>query len=90
MVGMIRNRNTDLEDMDMDDDEEAEIKNDAALLTISAVLQQAQQTAVAAEKKKWGQRKRPKHYAGNSNHTLRRHALKRRKLESEGQSFISK
>lgn len=81
---------SDLEDMDMDDDEEAEIKNDAALLTFSAVLQQAQQTAVAAEKKKWGQRKRPKHYAGNSNRTLRRHALKWRKLESEGQSFISK
>jgi hypothetical protein len=81
---------SDLEDMDLDDDEEVEIKNDAALLTFSAVLQQAQQTAVAAEKKKWGQRKRPKHYAGNSNRTLRRRALKRRKLESEGQSFISK
>ena len=81
---------SDLEDMDMDDDEEVEIKNDAALLTFSAVLQQAQQTAVAAEKKKWGQRKRPKYYAGNSNCTLWRHALKQRKLESEGQSFISK
>ena len=80
---------SDLEDMDMDDDEEVEIKNDAALLTFSAVLQQAQQTAVAAEKKKC-QRKRPKYYARNSNCTLRRHALKWRKLESEGQSFISK
>ena len=30
---------SDLEDMDMDDDEEAKIKNDAALLTFSAVLQ---------------------------------------------------
>ena len=81
---------SDLEGMDLDDDEEVEIKNDAALLTFSAVLQEAQQTAVAAEKRKWGQRKRPKYYAGNSNRTLQRHALKRRKLESEGQSFISK
>ena len=61
---------SDLEGMDLDDDEEVEIKNDAALFTFSAVLQEAQQTAVAAEKRKWGQRKRPKCYAGNSNCTL--------------------
>ena len=42
---------SDLEDRDLDEDEEAEIKNDAALLTFSAVLQQAQDTAAAAERK---------------------------------------
>ncbi|KIM78559.1 hypothetical protein PILCRDRAFT_90531 [Piloderma croceum F 1598] len=74
---------SNLEGMDLDDDEEVKIKNDAALLTFSTVPQQAQQTAVAAEKKKWGQRKRPKCYAGNSNRTLQRCALKWRKLESD-------
>ena len=43
---------SDLEDTDMDDDEEVKIKNDAALLTFSAVLQQTQQTPVASKKKK--------------------------------------
>ena len=43
---------SDLEDTDMDDEEEVKIKNNAALLTFSAVLQQAQQTPVAAKKKK--------------------------------------
>jgi hypothetical protein len=36
--------------MDLDWDEEAEIKNDAALPTFSVALQQAQETAAAVEK----------------------------------------
>jgi hypothetical protein len=81
---------SDLEDRDLDEDEEAEIQNDAALLTFAAMLQQAQETAATAENKKYGGRKRPKRYAGNSSCTLRWHAMKRRKLASEGQCFISK
>jgi hypothetical protein len=42
---------SDREGMALDADEEVKTKNDAALLTFSAVLQQAQQTVVAAEKK---------------------------------------
>jgi len=81
---------SDLEDRDLGEDEEAEIQNDAALLTFAAMLQQAQETAATAENKKYGGRKRPKRYAGNSSCTLRWHAMKRRKLASEGQCFISK
>lgn len=81
---------SDLEDRDLDEDEEAEIQNDAALLTFAAVLQQAQETAAIAENKKYGGRKRAKRYTGNSSRTLRWHAMKWRKLASEGQCFISK
>ena len=80
---------SDLEDMELDDDEEADIINDAALLAFSSVLQRAQDIATAAENKKWGERKRPKRYAKNSTRTLRRHAQKRRKLATEGQRPIS-
>ena len=49
-----------LEDMELDDNEEADIINDAALLVFSSVLQHAQEIAKAAENKKWGEWKRPK------------------------------
>ena len=44
---------------------------------------------MAAKNEKWGERKRPKHYAKNLTHTLQQHAQKRRKLATEGQRPIS-
>jgi hypothetical protein len=42
---------SDLEDMELDDEEEADIKNDAALLAFSSVLRPAQEIATTAERK---------------------------------------
>lgn len=81
------------EDSDMENDEmddEAEIRDDAALLTFSNVLLEAQQIAVTEERRKWGETKRPRYYKGNSECTKHCHAAKRRKITSEGQPFISK
>jgi hypothetical protein len=80
---------SDFEEMSLNDDDEAEIRDDAALLTFSAVLQSAQEVAAAVEQKKNDKRKRLKQYTGNSSRTLRQHAMKRRKIASEGQKFIS-
>jgi hypothetical protein len=81
------------EDSDMKNDEmddEAEIRDDAALLTFSNVLLEAQQIAVTEEIRKRGETKRPRYYKGNLERTKRRHAAKQKKIASEGQPFISK
>ena len=67
---------SDIDDMELDEEEEADIKNDAALLGFSSVLQCAQEIATAAERRKWGERKRPKQYTKNAAWTLQRHAQK--------------
>ena len=54
--------------MDLNDNDEAEIWDDVALLTFSAVLQSMQEVAAAAKWKNFDERKRPKQYTGN--HTL--------------------
>jgi hypothetical protein len=79
---------SDLDERELDEDEEEEIRDNIALLTFSNFLQQAQQTAIKAERKKWGERKRPKRYTKNSARSLRHHAEKRQKLAREGQKFI--
>ncbi|KAI0245479.1 hypothetical protein BJV78DRAFT_1158597 [Lactifluus subvellereus] len=55
---------------DLDDDEEAEIQDDARLLNFLRVLQQAQEIAAEAEREKRGETKRPRRYLGNSGRTL--------------------
>jgi hypothetical protein len=44
-----------------DENEEAEIKDEVALLTFVEVLQRAQEAADEAEQKMWSERKRPRH-----------------------------
>jgi hypothetical protein len=75
--------------MDLDDDEEAEIRDEAVLLHFAATLQKAQEVAAAAEREAWETKKCPKRYDGSSSRTLRRHAAKRRKIAASGtQPFI--
>lgn len=83
---------SDLEDSDGDGDEEEEeeICNDAALLTFSNVLQQAQEIAAAAERKQRAGKMRPRHYKGNSERTRRRFAATRKKLAANGQPSIAR
>ncbi|KIM78870.1 hypothetical protein PILCRDRAFT_90410 [Piloderma croceum F 1598] len=81
------NKDSDVENDEMDDDE-AEIRDDAALLTFSNMLLKAQQIAVTEERRKWGETKRPRYYKGNSEQTKYCHAAKKRKITSKGQPFI--
>ena len=53
-------------EMDEDDNDEAEIRNDAELLTFSNTLQRAQEVAAAAERKRRVETQCLKHYKGNS------------------------
>ena len=76
-------------ELELDDDEAAEIRDDAALLAFSDVLQKAQEIAVTAERKKWGEKKRPHHYTKNSAHTLRRQSALRKRLTVSGQKSIA-
>lgn len=70
--------------------EEADIKNDAVLLTFANVMQLAQETAAEAEKTKRKGNKRPRQYIGNSQRSLCCFAEKRQKIKAEGrQAFIS-
>jgi hypothetical protein len=79
---------SELEERDLDEDEEAEIRDDVALLTFASILRRAQKVASEAENKKWGERKRSKRYTGNSTRSMRCHAQKRRKLTTNGQKSI--
>jgi len=82
---------SDLEDLDTGeiDEELEELKSEDDINRFNAILSEAQKLAATAEKiaaeekPKW-----QKHYTRNSKHTLRRHALKRRKLVESGQKFI--
>lgn len=76
-------------DSGFDSDEDAEIRDDASLLNFSETLKRAQELAVAAERKKWEEKKRPRHYTGSSERTLHHFAAKRRKIAGAGkQAFI--
>ena len=57
---------SDSESSELGGSEEEEIRDDAALLTFIAVMQKAQEVATAAERERNRDRKRPKHYSGNS------------------------
>lgn len=77
-------------DAEMDEDEEAEIKNDAALLRFLNMMQEAWDIAATAKKRQQQERKCPRHYTGNSDHTLCWFALKQQKLAANGQPSIAK
>ena len=79
----------------MDLDGEAEIRDEAVLLHFTSTLQKVQEVAVAAERKAWEMKMRPKCYNGRSARTLYRQAAKRRKIavdgnNSSGRSFDPK
>ena len=57
---------SEFKSLEWDENEEAEIRDEAALLTFVVVLWKAQETADEAEWKKWGERKQPRHYSRNS------------------------
>jgi hypothetical protein len=80
---------SDPEDRELEDEEEDEVRDDAALLNFAAVLKRAQEIAAEAERQNQGERKRPHQYTGNSKRTVRRHAEKRRKLAASGQKSIT-
>ncbi|KIJ40865.1 hypothetical protein M422DRAFT_48908 [Sphaerobolus stellatus SS14] len=64
----------------LDEDAEAEARDDAALLTFTSCLQDAQELLDKAQREKNASRKRPKKYLGNSDRTKRCWAQKRCKL----------
>jgi hypothetical protein len=64
-----------------EDDEMTEV---SALEHFAAVLQRAQDVAIAAERARECGRKRPKHYLGNSGRNQRRFHQKRRQLAARG------
>ena len=68
---------------------EQEIMNDAALLTFSKALHDAQEAAVAEERKR-SKSQRPKHYTWNSARSQCQHAQNRKTLAGTGQSSIAK
>ncbi|KAG1838092.1 hypothetical protein DFJ58DRAFT_838425 [Suillus subalutaceus] len=62
------------DDMEFSVEEEGDIQDEAALLTFSEILFQAQNTAAEGERQRSKGAGRPKHYTGNSARTLlRRH-----------------
>jgi hypothetical protein len=75
-------------DWELNDEEEAEIKDEAALLSFSEVLRTGQELVTAAEKLKRGQKKHPWQYTKNSARTFRRRKGLREKLEATGQPSI--
>lgn len=77
----------DLEDK-LDDEESAEVKNDAELLTFINLLEEGQAAAVAAERAREAKSNRPKHYHRKSTHTQERIRQTRRNMEKTGQKFI--
>ncbi|KAG1833305.1 hypothetical protein DFJ58DRAFT_847841 [Suillus subalutaceus] len=77
------------DDMEFSVEEEGDIQDEAALLTFSEILFQAQNTAAEGERQRSKGAGRPKHYTGNSTRTLRRHALKRTRIAGTNQTFIS-
>ena len=86
----------DLDSDGFDTDEEVEdelegLENEADIAHFNAVLAHAQAMAIKAEHEAAGEKKKHKqHYtAGNSVHTKRQHAQKRRELAATGQKLIS-
>jgi hypothetical protein len=76
-------------DLDVDEDDEAEIEDEATLLTFAATLQKAHNVAIAAEKAKHAQNNHPQHYTGHSTRTNQRNAQKQRDLTNRGVKFIT-
>ncbi|KAG2030472.1 hypothetical protein BDR03DRAFT_987053 [Suillus americanus] len=58
------------DDMEFSVEEEGDIQDEAALLTFSEILFQAQNTAAEGERQRSKDTGRPKHYTGNSTQTL--------------------
>jgi hypothetical protein len=79
----------DSEDDEVDEDKLESLQNEAAIEHFNAVLREAQALAVKAEREAAGERKRKRHYSGNSERTKRYHAQKRRELATTGQKLIS-
>ncbi|KAG1878842.1 hypothetical protein F4604DRAFT_1923521 [Suillus subluteus] len=77
------------DDIEFSMEEEAEIQDEAALLTFSEILFQAQNTASEGERQRSKDTRRPKHYTGNSTRTLQHHALRRKTIAGTNQTFIS-
>jgi hypothetical protein len=78
--------------MDLDDElneeEAAEVKNDAELLVFTNLLQEGQAAAVAAERAREAKSNRPKYYHRKSTHTQERIRQTRWNLAKAGQKFI--
>ena len=77
----------DLED-ELNEEEAAEVKNDAELLAFINLLQEGQAAAVAAERAQEAKSNRPKHYHRKSTRTQERIRQTQRNLEKAGQKFI--
>jgi len=68
---------SDEEDMEDNDEEfDAEIQDEAALLTFAETLQKAHDAAAAIQRQQEASHKRRKYYTGNSSHTKERWAAK--------------
>lgn len=81
---------SDVEGSDLDEEGEADVRDDAGLLTFTNVMQNAQETAAEAERQKREGNKWPRNYARNSSRSHRRFAEKQQKLAADGrQAFIS-
>jgi len=83
---------SDMEDLGSEGSEfdEADITDDAALLTFANVLQLAQEAGLEAEQKAQESKKCRKHYKGNSEQSLRWFHANRRAIAAVGkQGFIS-
>ena len=80
---------SELDDEDEGSDEES-TASESAIAEFMRVLGEAQLAAVKLEAEARSEKpNRKRQYTGNAPHTKRRHAAKRRKLESTGQKFIS-
>ena len=77
----------DLED-GLNEEEAAEVKNDAELLAFINLLQEGQAAAVAAERAQEAKSNRPKHYHWKSTRTQERIRQTQQNLEKAGQKFI--
>lgn len=78
------------EDEEVDEDEPNELQNEAAINHFNAVLREAQDMAVKAEREAAGGKpKRKRHYTRNAPRTKRYHAQMRRELSASGQTLIS-
>ena len=77
----------DLED-ELNEEEAAEVKNDAELLVFTNLLQEGQAAAVAAERAREAKSNQPKYYHRKSTRTQERIRQTRRNLAKAGQKFI--
>jgi hypothetical protein len=84
------NSESEFEDGEVEEDELKELRTQAELFRFNSILAEAQAVAIQAEKEVMESKpKRKRHYTGNSARTIRHYALKRRRLEANGQSLIN-